>query len=115
MGKNTVELDFDNFDEQVLESDIPVVVDFWAEWCGPCKTVSKVIEELADEFDGQVRVGKVDIDENTHLANDHQIKAIPTLIFFHKGNVLRRVTGASSKTELKDIFDQIVEVAEEGE
>lgn len=114
MGKNTVELDFENFEEQVLESDIPVVVDFWAEWCGPCKTISKVIEELAETYEGKIRVGKVDIDENTHLANDHQIKAIPTLIFFHKGNVLRRVTGASSKTELEGIFEQIIEVAEEG-
>jgi thioredoxin 1 len=115
MSTDSIELSTDNFDQEVLESDLPVVVDFWAEWCGPCKALSPLIEELAGEYDGQVKVGKVDIDSNTSLANDHRIQAVPTLIFFHKGHVLRRLTGNVSRSQLEEMFEQLVEVAEEDE
>jgi thioredoxin 1 len=115
MSNDAIELSTDNFDQEVLESDLPVVVDFWAEWCGPCKVLSPLIDELAGEYDGQVKVGKVDIDDNTNLANDHRIQAVPTLIFFHKGHVLRRLTGNVSRSQLEEMFEQLVEVAEEDE
>ncbi|QDG53789.1 thioredoxin [Persicimonas caeni] len=115
MSNDAIELTTDNFEAEVLESDLPVVVDFWAEWCGPCKALSPLVDELAAEYDGQVKVGKVDIDSNTHLANEHRIQAVPTLIFFHKGHVLRRLTGNVSRSQLEEMFEQLVEVAEEDE
>lgn len=113
MGTDAIELTIDNFTDKVLESDLPVVVDFWAEWCGPCKAIAPMLDELADEYDGQVKVGKVDIDANTNLANEHRIQAIPTLIFFHKGHVLRRLSGTVSRSQLEEMFEQLVEVAAE--
>lgn len=114
MSRHIVELNFDNFEALVLSSEIPVVVDFWADWCGPCKALEKTLEALAADYHDRLRVASVDIDDNAHLANDYQIKAVPTLIFFHKGNVLRRVTGARSRDELNELFQQIVEVAQDG-
>jgi thioredoxin len=113
MGTDAIELTVDNFTDKVLESELPVVVDFWAEWCGPCKAIAPMLDELADEYDGQVKVGKVDIDANTNLANEHRIQAIPTLIFFHKGHVLRRLSGSVSRSQLEEMFEQLVEVASE--
>ncbi len=113
MGTDSIELTTDNFDREVLESHIPVVVDFWADWCSPSKVLSPLLEELAAAYDGQVKVGKVDIDSNKHLANEHRIQDIPTLIFFHKGHVLRRLTGDASRSQLEEMFEQLVDVATE--
>lgn len=112
MGTDAIELTTDNFDEEVLSSELPVVVDFWADWCGPCESLSPVLDELAETYDGRIKVAKVDIDANPHLANDHRIRALPTIIFFHKGHVLRRLTGNVSRSQLEEMFEQLTDVAQ---
>ena len=96
-----VHLTDSNFEKEVLECDLPVLVDFWAVWCGPCKMVGPVIEELAKEFDQKIKVGKLDVDENSAIASRFGIMSIPTLMFFKKGKVMEQAVGALSKAELK--------------
>ena len=95
-----VTLDADNFEREVLQGDQPVLVDFWAEWCPPCKAIGPVIEEIATEFEGVARVGKVDVDQNKSLAQQYAIGSIPTLLFFRDGEVVDRVQGVVPKSEL---------------
>jgi thioredoxin 1 len=92
--------DADNFESEVLQSEQPVLVDFWAEWCPPCKAIGPVIEELATEFEGIARVGKVDVDENKALAQRYAVGSIPTLLFFRNGEIVDRVQGVVPKSEL---------------
>ena len=89
-----------NFEEEVLGSDQPVLVDFWAEWCGPCRMIAPIVEELADDFEGRARVGKVDVDENAKVATQYNVRSIPTLLFFKDGEVVDQVVGATSKKNL---------------
>ncbi len=89
-----------SFKTEVLESNQPVLVDFWAEWCPPCKVIGPVIEEIATEFEGIARVGKVDVDENKPLAERYAIGSIPALLFFKDGEVVHRVAGVVPKSEL---------------
>ena len=90
-----------SFKKEVLESDIPVLVDFWANWCGPCKMIAPAIEELAKEYSGKIKVGKLDVDENSKTATHYGIMSIPTLIFFNKGKVMHQLVGVVTKAELK--------------
>lgn len=91
----------DNFEEEVLASDVPVVLDFWADWCMPCKMQSPILDAFAEEMDGKVKVGKVNVDEEAALALKYQIMSIPTLILMDKGVFVRRVSGVQQADELK--------------
>lgn len=94
-----------SFDSEVLKNDLPVLVDFWAPWCGPCRAIAPVLEELAKEYDQQVRVVKMNVDENPSTPSKYGIRAIPTLILFKNGDVAGQVTGAVSKSNLKEMID----------
>ena len=91
----------ENFQEEVLNSDIPVIVDFWATWCGPCKMIAPVIEELAEEFDGKIKVGKVNVDDESALAIKYGVTSIPTIALFKNGAVHKTVVGYMQKEQLK--------------
>lgn len=95
-----------NFEIEVLKSDLPVLVDFWAPWCGPCRAIAPVIEELAKEYEGKVKVVKMNVDENPSTPSKYGIRAIPTLILFKNGEVVSQITGAVAKSSLKNMIDQ---------
>ena len=97
----------DNFAKEVLQSPTPIVVDFWAEWCGPCKMMGPILDELAEEYNGRLRVGKVNIDEHQQLAGQYGIQSIPTLLLFSQGQVTEQVVGLRSKRDLKTKFDRV--------
>lgn len=94
----------ENFEEEVLKSDKPVLVDFWASWCGPCRTVAPIIDELAEEFDGKAKIGKVNVDEQGELAAKYRIMSIPTVMLIKAGEVAEKVIGARSKDEFSKLI-----------
>ena len=104
---NILTLSDANFDQEVLKSTTPVVVDFWAEWCGPCKMIAPMLDELAGEYAGKVKIGKVNTDQSQQLAVQYRINSIPTLLFFKAGQVVDQVIGLKSKKELKVKFDSV--------
>lgn len=93
-----------NFEQEVLKSDIPVLVDFWATWCGPCMMLSPVIEEIAKEYEGKIKVGKVNVDEESALAVKYRVASIPTLILFKNGAAEKMTVGYQSKEQLKEFL-----------
>ena len=105
---NIVVLTQENFASEVLQSLIPVLVDFWAEWCGPCKMIAPILGELADEYENRIKIGKVNIDEQQALAAEYGIRAIPTLLLFDKGQVADQIVGLRSKRDLKASFDRVM-------
>lgn len=100
-SKHTLELTDENFEREVLQSSVPVLVDFWAEWCMPCKMLSPTLDELAAEFQGTVKVGKVNTDSSRDLSVKFGISAIPTLILFQNGEIIRKFVGLQQKADLK--------------
>lgn len=95
-----LELNENNFEQEVIKSDIPVLVDFWATWCGPCQMMGPIVEEVAKELDGKVKVGKVNVDDATHLAQKYGIMSIPAFFVFKNGEVVKQVVGGRSKEDL---------------
>jgi thioredoxin 1 len=94
----------DSFEDDVLNADQPVLVDFWAEWCGPCRMVGPVVDELAGEYEGKVKIGKVNVDEN-QIATEYGIRSIPSLLIFKNGEVVDQIVGAVPKAQLKKQLD----------
>ena len=101
-----VTLTQDNFEKEALQSTTPVLVDFWAEWCGPCKMIAPVLDELATEYQGKVKIGKVNVDDYQNLAAQYGIRSIPTLLVLKNGQVVEQMIGAKSKRDLKASLDR---------
>ncbi len=107
-GKATIEVSDDSFSDDVLTSKTPVLVDFWATWCGPCRMVAPVLEEIAAEKSGQLTVAKLDVDANPNTARDFQVVSIPTLILFKDGEPVKRIVGAKGKAALLRELSDVV-------
>lgn len=108
MSEHTVKVTDDSFDQEVLSSDTPVLVDYWAEWCGPCKMIAPVLDELADEYDGKLKVAKLNIDENPNTPPKYGIRGIPTLMLFKNGEIADTKVGSLSKTQLSEFLNNHV-------
>ena len=106
MADNVIEFNDQNFDSEVLESKTPVLVDFWAVWCGPCKAITPIIEEIANDFNGKVSVGKVDVDNNNQVAMKYGIRSIPTLLLFNNGEVVDQVIGNVGKESIESMLSK---------
>ncbi len=104
-GDNTLKFDDDNFESEVLQADVPVLVDFWAEWCGPCLMLSPVIDDLADTYTGKVKIGKLDIDKSPQIAARFGVQNIPTVVLFENGDVAEKIVGAKPKKEYESILN----------
>jgi thioredoxin 1 len=107
MAQGIIDIDDNNFDAQIIKSDKPAVVDFWAPWCGPCKAIGPVIEELAKTYGEQVKFTKCNVDDNPVTPGKFGIKAIPTLIFFKEGKVVDQITGMVAKSKLEESVKKI--------
>ena len=103
---NVVTVSESEFESSVLQGDKPALIDFWAEWCQPCKMLAPTIEELAEEYNGQLMVGKLNVDDNPGIATRYGIRGIPTLLLFKSGQVVQQVVGVKSKTEIKKMIDE---------
>jgi len=108
MSTSVYEFTDNNFDSDVINSDVPVLIDFWAVWCGPCKAIAPVIEEVANEFEGKVKVGKVDVDQNQDTAMKYGVRSIPTLLVIKDGEVVNQIVGAVPKSNITDILNEVV-------
>lgn len=97
-----------NFSDEVIKSEIPVIVDFWAEWCGPCHIMSPIIDEVAKEFEGKAKIGKVNVDENQVISSKYGIMSIPTILAFKGGKVIGQLVGARPKKDLVDLINKVI-------
>jgi len=106
MSENTFVATDQNFEEDVLKSPVPVLIDFWAAWCVPCKMIAPTLEELGREYDGKVKIGKVNVDENRNTANTYGIRGIPSLLLFKNGEVKEQMVGVHSKQEISNMISK---------
>jgi thioredoxin 1 len=102
--QNITDADFEN---EILKSEVPALVDFWAAWCGPCRTVGPVVEQLATEYAGKVKVAKLNVDENKETPNKYGVRGIPTLMLFKNGQVVDQIVGAVPKSRIKELLDKL--------
>ncbi|MCS3903397.1 thioredoxin 1 [Methylohalomonas lacus] len=105
MSENIITVTDSTFEDQVLKSETPVIVDYWAEWCGPCKMITPILDEIASEYEGKVNVAKLNIDENQETPQKYAVRGIPTLMIFKNGNVAATKVGAMSKSQLSAFID----------
>ena len=106
MGENVLEFTDSNFNSEVLQSGIPVLVDFWAEWCGPCKAIAPTVGEIANDYNGKIKVGKVNVDTNQKIAMEYGIRSIPSLLIFKGGTILNQVVGSVQKDSITKLLDE---------
>ena len=106
--KNVTEVTDENFKTEIIDSAQPALVDFWASWCGPCRAIAPVVEELAVQYEGRVKIGKLNVDENPKTPGQYGIRAIPTLILFKGGTVAEQITGAVSKSTLENAIKKVI-------
>jgi len=107
-SEKIVNLSMDNFEDEVKNSPVPVLVDFWAAWCGPCRMIAPIVDQLADEFDGKVKVAKLNVDENRELAAQFKVMSIPSLLLFRNGEVVNQMVGARPKGELVKMLQSTI-------
>jgi len=108
VSKNVVEISDQNFESEVLKSETPVAIDFWAEWCGPCKAIAPLIDELADEYLGEVKFGKVNVDFNQQIAMKYGIRSIPSLLIFKDGSVVNQIIGSVPKDSIVKLLKETI-------
>ena len=108
MGDFTKEFTSENFDSEVLNSTEPVLVDFWAEWCGPCKQIAPTVDEIASEYNGKASVGKVNVDHHPSIASQYGIRSIPSILVFSEGKVQQQIVGAVGKEQLAEALDKVI-------
>ncbi len=105
-NEKVIILDKDNFETEVMQSDKPVLIDFWASWCGPCRAVAPIIDQLADEFCGKAKVAKINVDEQNELASRYRIMSIPTVMIFKNGEIAEKLIGARSREEFAKLIEK---------